>query len=335
MAHGTPSSPEGIEPFYTRIRRGHPPPPEQLADLTRRYLAIGGVSPLTERTAAQVAGIARALESTHPGEFDVRFGSKFEPPLLEEAAASFRDEGFDESRRHRARSALLIDVDRAVHESCASDPRRRRGVHRDRRVVRRARILGTDRTAESTTRWHDSGGSTRDEPKSSSARTRCPSEWWSWVTPIPSNCADSAERAAAIAGLSSFSVAWQSAGRTADTWLGPDILDAIRELASTGVTDIVSCPVGFVSDHLEVLYDIDIEAQGVAKQVGREPDSHRLIERRPDVCGDPRRPHFARGSLSESVIGRRRGRWHQWAGRGMGTHRRRSRDPRRRRLASN
>ena len=78
MAHGTPSSPEGIEPFYTRIRRGSPPTPELLADLTRRYVAIGGVSPLTERTAAQVAGIAKALEEQHPGQYDVRFGSKFE-----------------------------------------------------------------------------------------------------------------------------------------------------------------------------------------------------------------------------------------------------------------
>ena len=95
MAHGTPSSPEGIEPFYTRIRRGHPPTPELLADLTRRYLAIGGVSPLTERTAAQVEGVAAILEKRHPGEYDVRFGSKFEPPLLEEAATSFRDEGFE------------------------------------------------------------------------------------------------------------------------------------------------------------------------------------------------------------------------------------------------
>src|ERR1700691_3684172 len=94
MAHGTPASREGIEAFYTRIRRGSPPTPELLEDLTRRYLAIGGVSPLTERTAAQVAGLRAALEREAPGEFDVRYGSKFEPPLLEEAASAFRDEGF-------------------------------------------------------------------------------------------------------------------------------------------------------------------------------------------------------------------------------------------------
>jgi len=94
MAHGTPTAPSGIEAFYTRIRHGHPPTPEQLADLTRRYQAIGGTSPLAQHTADQVAGLAGALEASSPGHFDVRYGSKFEPPLLEDAAAAFREEGF-------------------------------------------------------------------------------------------------------------------------------------------------------------------------------------------------------------------------------------------------
>ena len=100
MAHGTPSSPEGIEAFYTRIRHGHAPTPELLADLTRRYLAIGGVV-AAHRTHGRAGGGAslRALERDAPGGFDVRFGSKFEPPLLEEAADVVRDEGFDERRR--------------------------------------------------------------------------------------------------------------------------------------------------------------------------------------------------------------------------------------------
>jgi ferrochelatase len=79
---------------------------------------------------------------------------------------------------------------------------------------------------------------------------------------------ESATLAAEIAGVSSFDVAWQSAGRTADPWLGPDILVALREKRDHGFTDVVSCPIGFVSDHLEVLFDIDLEAQGVAHEIG-------------------------------------------------------------------
>jgi ferrochelatase len=84
----------------------------------------------------------------------------------------------------------------------------------------------------------------------------------------PEQLLESATRAAAIADVPSFDVAWQSAGRTADPWLGPDILVALRDKRENGFTDVVSCPIGFVSDHLEVLFDIDIEAQGVADEVG-------------------------------------------------------------------
>ena len=84
----------------------------------------------------------------------------------------------------------------------------------------------------------------------------------------PEQLRESAERAAALANVDRFDVAWQSAGRTADPWLGPDILVALRDKRATGVTDVVSCPIGFVSDHLEVLFDLDIEAQGVASEVG-------------------------------------------------------------------
>jgi ferrochelatase len=95
MAYGTPTTPDDVEAYYTRIRHGRAPTPEQLADLQRRYNAIGGTSPLAQRSADQVAGLAAQLERHMPGGFDVRFGSKYEPPLLETTAEEFRAEGFD------------------------------------------------------------------------------------------------------------------------------------------------------------------------------------------------------------------------------------------------
>ncbi len=80
MAHGTPHSLDDVPAFYTEIRRGSPPPPELLADLERRYVAIGGTSPLNERTDAQVEGIRRALARRAPGRFRVAAGAKFAPP---------------------------------------------------------------------------------------------------------------------------------------------------------------------------------------------------------------------------------------------------------------
>src|SRR5690606_17771023 len=90
--------------------------------------------------------------------------------------------------------------------------------------------------------------------------------------PYPDQLRESAAATAATVGLdrwAGWSIAWQSAGRTPEPWRGPDILEVIRDLAATGRAEgILVCPQGFVSDHLEVLYDLDIEAAGVARQVG-------------------------------------------------------------------
>jgi protoporphyrin/coproporphyrin ferrochelatase len=267
MAHGTPSSPEGVEAFYTRIRRGSPPTPELLADLTRRYLAIGGVSPLTERTAAQVAGIAAFLEQRHPGVYDVRFGSKFEQPLLEEAAQGFRDDGFEK----------VVGIVLAPHSSSMSTAQY---------MTRARETLGEGVQFAEIGAWYDAPGfleliarrvidALATIPDARRATTEVifsahslPQRVVQAGDTYPEQLRDSADRAAKLADLGSYDIAWQSAGRTADPWLGPDILVALRDKRAAGFTDVVSCPIGFVSDHLEVLFDIDIEAQGVAAEVG-------------------------------------------------------------------
>jgi ferrochelatase len=267
MAHGTPSSPDGIEAFYTRIRRGSPPTPELLEDLTRRYLAIGGVSPLTERTATQVTGIRAALERDAPGEFDVRYGSKFEPPMLEEAAASFHDDGFTK----------VVGIVLAPHSSSMST---------EQYMSRARAALGEDIEFIEIGAWYEApgfieliaqrvNGALATIPVGRHETTEVifsahsvPQRVVEQGDTYAEQLHESAELAADEAGLDSFDVAWQSAGRTPDPWLGPDILVALREKRAQGFTDVVSCPIGFVSDHLEVLFDIDIEAQDVAKEIG-------------------------------------------------------------------
>ena len=84
----------------------------------------------------------------------------------------------------------------------------------------------------------------------------------------PDQLQDSADQIANAAGLKHYEIAWQSAGRTPDPWIGPDILDVVGGLPERGISAVVVCPVGFVADHLEVLYDVDIEAMNVANQIG-------------------------------------------------------------------
>ncbi|HEX9260628.1 MAG TPA: ferrochelatase, partial [Acidimicrobiales bacterium] len=94
MAYGTPRDRAGIEPYYTDIRRGRPPTPEQLAELTARYDAIGGLSPLAERTEAQRAGLQRALDALAPGSFEVVLGLKHSAPTIETAVDDLATRGF-------------------------------------------------------------------------------------------------------------------------------------------------------------------------------------------------------------------------------------------------
>ena len=93
MAYGTPRTPEEIEPYYTHIRRGRPPTPDLLANLQRRYDAIGGISPLAQRTEAQRAGLQAALDALEPGRAVVVLGQKHAAPFIEDGVAALVEAG--------------------------------------------------------------------------------------------------------------------------------------------------------------------------------------------------------------------------------------------------
>jgi len=274
MAHGTPRSLDELPDFYTEIRRGSPPPPELLADLERRYRSIGGTSPLNERTAAQVEGIGLALDTRAPGRFVVAAGAKFAPPRIEQAVGQLG----------RADVGRMIGLVLAPHYSVASV-----GDYA-RRARSAAEALGPDEggpiEVEMIDHWYAAPGfvslmarRVRGAVDMLAPEARTGATVVFTAHSIPARLVDdgdpyeaqvraSAAAIAAAAGLARWSVAWQSAGRTADAWLGPDVRDVITALAGSGAPAVVVCPVGFVSDHLEVLYDLDVEACAVAGEAG-------------------------------------------------------------------
>jgi protoporphyrin/coproporphyrin ferrochelatase len=271
MAHGTPATPTGIEDFYTAIRRGRPPKPELLDELVGRYEAIGGTSPLTERTRAQVAGLAAALEAVAPGEFLVRYGAKFTSPTIEDGVAELAGSGVTRAigivlTPHQSSLGSGEYFRRAGDAATAASPRVGfTPVHSWHRAGGLARLLA-DRTAVAM-------ASLRPQEQSRTAvfftAHSLPSRVVAEGDPYPDQVEESAADIAALLALDetpglSWGVAWQSAGRTPDPWLGPDLLVEIPRVAGEGATSVVVCPVGFVSDHLEVLYDLDIEAARVA-----------------------------------------------------------------------
>jgi protoporphyrin/coproporphyrin ferrochelatase len=267
MAYGTPGSREEVEPYYTKIRHGRPPTEEQLADLIRRYDAIGGISPLAERTAAQVAGIASALNALAPARFDVRFGSKYTSPSIEDAVASFLAEGI----------TTIVGITLTPHSASMGS-----GEY----LARAEAALDGKGTLLRIDQWYDTEGFAElmarrvldameklpDDQRSDAlvlfTAHSLPQRILDAGDPYPDQLDDSAQRIAAAAVLSRFEVAWQSAGRTPEPWIGPDILEVVAGLPARDINAVVICPVGFVSDHLEVLYDVDIDAQQVAHDAG-------------------------------------------------------------------
>jgi protoporphyrin/coproporphyrin ferrochelatase len=268
MAYGTPASPDDVEAYYTHIRRGRPPSAEQLAELSARYQAIGGVSPLAERTRAQVDAVAAALEADEPGRWRVALGNKHAPPFLEDAVATLA----------RASSAGgppggIVGLVLAPHYSRGSvgEYHARAGAAAERGVA----------YAPVESWWALPAWVEAQAARVRAALAALPARTEVLFTahslpervlagdPYADELRASAEAVAAAAGLDGgrWSLAWQSAGRTPEPWRGPDVADVIRALgAAGGVDGVLVCPQGFVSDHLEVLYDLDVDARRVAAE---------------------------------------------------------------------
>jgi ferrochelatase len=268
MAYGSPRTPDDVEAYYTHIRRGRAPSDDQLADLARRYDAIGGTSPLTDRTEAQRAAVERALEhDLDDDRFVVVLGQKHAEPFIEDAIAGLAARGV-------ARVAALV---LAPHYSRGSV-----GEYHERgRAAARTAGIGY----HGVDSWHDEvawlefqAAAVRDGLAPLPAETMVLFTAHSLPEkvlegdPYPDQLFASASAIARAAGIerqSRWQLAWQSAGRTAVPWRGPDVLDVIRRLGSAGqVQGVLVCPQGFTSDHLEVLYDLDIEARRVAEEAG-------------------------------------------------------------------
>jgi protoporphyrin/coproporphyrin ferrochelatase len=271
MAHGTPQDRDEIAPFYTRIRRGRPPSPEQLAELEGRYAAIGGLSPLTARTLAQVDGVRAALEQRAPGRYVVAYGAKHTSPLIEEAATELADAGVGKViglvlTPHGSSLGSQEYMDRAEKTLAGAGRTPFVAVPPWYAEPGLVALLGARVRAALTVLG--AGQDLSRYPVVFTAHS-LPERVRDQGDAYPAQLEESADLVARAAGLARWQVAWQSAGRTPEPWLGPDIRDVLRQLARAGGCDgVVVCPIGFVTDHLEVLYDLDVELAAVAGEVG-------------------------------------------------------------------
>lgn len=269
MAYGTPRSREEILPYYTDIRRGRPPTEEQLSDLTARYEAIGGLSPLAALTEAQRDALQTALNNIAPNTYHVALGLKHAAPMIEDAVQQLAQEGFTKIvalvlAPHFSSFSIGQYIDRAT---TAATPHGISVVGITSWATEEAFIdfLAADMSAKLATM-----------PAATHVLFTAhslPQRIIDAGDPYPAELRSTAVAVAAKVGLTEnaqWSIAWQSAGRTPEPWIGPDILDVIDQLAtqSNPATGVLVSACGFVADHLEVLFDLDIEASHRAQQHG-------------------------------------------------------------------
>lgn len=301
MAHGTPATRDEIEPFYTRIRRGRPPSAEQLADLVRRYQAIGGLSPLAANTRRQVDSLADLLHHDAPGRYLVRYGAKHTDPSIEVAAGELAAAGVGRIiglvlTPHRSVAGSLEYLERA-RAACGDTP--------FVAIEHWYRAPGfVDLTADRVlASLHDLGCHSTERAVVVFTAHSVPTRLVAAGDRYPDEVAESAELVAEVAEVDDFTVAWQSAGRTPEPWVGPDLAEVLQAVAAEGVRGVVVCPIGFVAEHLEVLYDLDIGARQVAESVGlaftrtlTPGDDPRFVRVLADVVHDADRPAAVRES---------------------------------------
>ncbi|TCZ81135.1 ferrochelatase [Paenibacillus albiflavus] len=268
MSYGTPEKKEQVEAYYTHIRRGNPPTPEQLAELTGRYEAIaGGVFPLRENTNRQVEALQETLNREHP-EYDFRCyqGLKHASPFIEDGISQMAKDGIKRA----------IGIVLAPHYSVMSI-----GGY-IQRAKAKSDELGIELTCVESYHMHSKLLTLLTERVQSALQRfdgekvrmifsahSLPAKILEMGDPYQDQLLESSKAVAEAAGIEEWQFAWQSAGRTAVPWLGPDITDVLATLHhEEQVKNVLLCPIGFVSDHLEVLYDVDIECQAICKGLG-------------------------------------------------------------------
>lgn len=263
MAYGTPRSDDEIAPYLTDIRRGQPPSPEAVNELKQRYRKIGGCSPLLEITNTQASALQRKLNEDGV-QARVYVGMKHWHPYINETVPQIRRNGHERLvalplAPHY--SQISIGGYKQALEKALSSPKLRLDFVEswyDNRLFHEA-VAEKARNALNRLPVHE-------EVDVIFTAHSLPQRILEAGDPYSSQIQASSQAVANILGLSHFSLAYQSAGMTNEEWLGPDILEELK-LRAAG-SSVLIVPIGFVSDHLEILYDIDVKAQEFAKSRG-------------------------------------------------------------------
>ena len=287
MAYGTPYKEEDIERYYTHIRHGRKPSDEHLEDLKARYKAIGGISPLAEMTKKQAEALVNRLNEVQDEvEYKLYIGLKHIEPFIEDAVEEMVKDGIREA----------VSIVLAPHFSTFSIK------SYNGRAKEAAEKLGGTLNITSVEAWYDEpkfieywsqailaefDKMTEEEREKACvivSNHSLPEKIKNLGDPYEEQLIETARLIQEKTGIQNIEIGWQSAGQTPEPWLGPDVQDLTRELyEKKGYRSFVYAPVGFVTEHLEVLYDNDIECKDVCDELGAHyyrppmPSTHPLF----------------------------------------------------------
>jgi ferrochelatase len=255
MAYGSPERLSDVPAYYSDIRGGRPIAPENLADLLERYrrLGIEDSSPLNAITEQTRAALEDELG------LPVFTGMKHWAPRIADAAEAALGSGAEE----------IVGLVLAPHYSALSIAGYREQLER---------ALGDRATLRFVESWHDEPGFVEllaDRVRDTDAHVvftahSLPARILDLGDPYRDQLLKTSRLVADASGVSDWSFSFQSESPTGEPWLGPDILDHLESLRGQGVERVLVCPVGFVSDHLEIRWDLDVEAQEKAAELGMQ-----------------------------------------------------------------
>ncbi len=258
MHYGTPSSIDDVLPYYTHIRRGRPPEPEALQDLIDRYQSIGGPSPLSHISENQGLAIQKSLKARGI-DAELYIGAKHTHPFVAEVVEQMAKDGVTDA----------VGIVLAPHYSSYSveaykkyayDSRDKNAPEMKLSVLERWGTLPAFIEAVANRVQDQLNGWNAEETLVIFSAHSLPQRIMAAGDPYPEELMETSKLVAENLNLPHWTFAYQSASTTGEPWLGPDVLEVISAEAPK-YKNIVCCTVGFVSDHLEVLYDLGIEAR--------------------------------------------------------------------------
>lgn len=272
MAYGTPYKEEDIERYYTHIRHGRKPSEEALQDLTDRYRAIGGISPLAKITEDQAEAIcARLNEMQDEVEYVLYIGLKHIEPFVEDAVAQMAQDGIKEA----------VSIVLAPHFSTFSikSYNGRAKEEADKYGIQLSSVESWYDEPKFIEYWNQKISETFDAMTSEEREKAVlivsahslPEKILANGDPYADQLHETARLIQQATGVENVEIGWQSAGQTPEPWIGPDVQDLTEELFNEkGYRSFVYTPVGFVAEHLEVLYDNDYECKVVCDRLGAQ-----------------------------------------------------------------